>query len=216
MTTIKEHCCGADLFFDQKTADKKYKAYLKKGPSRVTAKMIEQLENQEVEDKSMVDIGGGIGALQWWFLGNGGNSTIGIDASSGYLKQAEEHAKTKGFESNVKFILGNCVDIYPHIETVDFITLDKVVCCYPNYKEILEATCDKATTTVSLSYPMDGFISEVVRKIGDFFMSFKDNPFRPFIHSVKEIRRVFKQKGYKRVAHNLAFPWHVETYEKTK
>ena len=214
MTTIKQHCCGADLFFDKKTSDKKYKIYLKKGPSRVTAKMIEQLEKQEVEGKSMIDIGGGIGALQWWFLGVGGHATIGIDASSGYLKQAEEHSKTKGWETKSEFILGDCVEIYPQIESAEFITLDKVVCCYPNYKEILEATCDKATKAISLSYPMDGFISEAIRKMGDFFMSFKNNPFRPFIHSVKDIRLVFEQKGYKRVAHNLAFPWHVETYEK--
>lgn len=214
MTTIKEHCCGADLFFDKKTADKKYKTYLKKGPSRVTAKIISQLKEHQVEGKSMVDIGGGIGALQWWFLENGGNSTIDIDASSGYLKQAKDHAKTKGWEANADFLLGDCIDLYPQIKDVDFITLDKVVCCYPNYKEILEATCDKATKTISLSFPMDGIVSEMIRNLGDVLMSFRDNPFRPFIHSVKDIRTVFEQKGYKRVAHNLAFPWHVETYVK--
>lgn len=214
MTTIKEHCCGADLFFDQKKSGKLYKNYLIKGPSRVTAKMIKQLEKQEIAGKSMVDIGGGIGALQWWFLENGGNKTVDIDASSGYLKQAENHAISKGWESNAQFLLGDCLDVYPQIKYADFITLDKVVCCYPNYKEILEASCDKATEAVSLSYPMDGFISDAIRKLGDILMSFRDNPFRPFIHSVTDIRTVFEQKGFKRVAHKLVFPWHVETYER--
>lgn len=214
MTTIKQHCCGADMFFDKKTANKKYKAYLKKGPARVTAKIISQLMTHTIEGKSMVDIGGGIGALQWWFLENGGSKTVDIDASSGYLKQAKDHAKSKGWDSSSEFLLGDCMEVYPQIEATDYITLDKVVCCYPNYKEILEATCDKATTAVSLSYPMDGFLSEIIRKMGDFFMSFKDNPFRPFIHPVKDIRLVFEQKGFKRVAHNLAFPWHVETYKR--
>lgn len=65
MSTIQQHCCGADLFFGQKTADKKYRSYLKKGPSWVISKMIQQLEKQEVQGKVMVDVGGGIGALQW-------------------------------------------------------------------------------------------------------------------------------------------------------
>jgi hypothetical protein len=30
MTTIKEHCCGADKLFDAKTAKKQYKSYLKR------------------------------------------------------------------------------------------------------------------------------------------------------------------------------------------
>ena len=199
MTTIKQHCCGADLFFDKKTADKKYKSYLKKGASRVTAKIISQLKNQDIKGKSMIDIGGGVSALQWWFLENGGNRTIDIDASSGYLKQAKDHAKSKGWESSTNFLLGDCVDVYTQIEPADYITLDKVVCCYPNYKEIVESTCDKATQTVSLSYPMDGFIAMVIRKTGDILMSFRDNPFRPFIHSVKDIRTVFKQKGYSNI-----------------
>ena len=72
MTSVREHCCGADLFFNKKTAEKEYRKYLKKGPSRVTAKIIQHLRQQEIEGKSMVDVGGGIGALQWWFLDNGG------------------------------------------------------------------------------------------------------------------------------------------------
>lgn len=214
MTTIKEHCCGADLFFNKRKSDRLYKAYLKKGPTRITAKMISQLEGQHINGKSLIDVGGGVGALQWWFLENGGKNTVDIDASSGYLKQAKQHALNKGWESKTEFLLGDCVDVFSSIKTADFITLDKVVCCYPNYKEILEVTCDKASRVVSLSYPLDGFISNLIRIMGDLLMRFTNNPFRPFIHSVEEIRNVFKQKNYERVAYNLTFPWHVETYVK--
>ena len=214
MTTIKDHCCGADLFFDQKKSNKLYKNYLKKGPSRVTAKMIWQLEKHPIDGNTMVDIGGGIGALQWWFLENGGRNTVDIDASSDYLKQAESHAQIKGWGAKTKFLLGDFMDVYAQITPTDYITLDKVVCCYPNYKEILEATCEKANKIISLSYPMDGIISNAIRKMGDFFMNFSSNPFRPYIHSVKEVRSVIEQNGFQRNAHNFVFPWHVETYVK--
>jgi tRNA1(Val) A37 N6-methylase TrmN6 len=212
MTTIKEHCCGADLFFDKKTADKKYKSYLKKGPSRVTSKIIQQLEEHTVKGKSLVDVGGGVGALQWWFLENGGSKTTDIDASTGYLEQAEEHAYKNGWEAQTTFEMGDCVEVYPQIKEVDFITLDKVVCCYPNFKEILEATCDKSPQSISLSYPMDGFIAEGIQSIGAIVMKLRGSFFRPYVHSVKEIRAVFAVKGYMRMSYNLAFPWHVETY----
>jgi len=215
MITIKEHCCGADLFFDKKTAAKEYRAYLKKGPSRVTARIIKQLENQDVTDKTMIDVGGGIGALQWWFLQNGAVQTTDIDASSGYLSQAENHAIENNWQNITQFFEGDCTDVYGQIENADYITLDKVVCCYPNYREILESTCDKSISHVSLSYPMDGVISQAVAGLGGLFFKFIKNPYRPFVHPVKEIRTVFAKKGFERISHSVAFPWHIETYTKS-
>lgn len=216
MITIKEHCCGVDMFFNEKTAAKEYRIYLKKGPSRVTTRIIQQLESHDVTGKTMIDVGGGIGALQWWFLENGGAHTIDIDASTGYLSQAEKHAIDNGWQEKAQFHAGDCTDVYDQIDKADCITLDKVICCYPNYKEILEATCDKSTGYVSLSYPMDGVISQAAARLGGLYFMLKHNPYRPFVHSVKEIRQIFLTKGYNRVAHNIAFPWHVETYARPK
>lgn len=212
MTSVREHCCGADLFFNKKTAEKEYRKYLKKGPSRVTAKIIQQLRQQEIEGKSMVDVGGGIGALQWWFLDNGGKQTTDIDASSGYLKQAEYHAAQKGWQNNTRFVMGDCVEVYNEIDDPHFITLVKVVCCYPNFEEILDSSCKKAIGHVSLSYPIDGIISQSIRMFGDLFFMLKGSPYRPFVHSVKKIRDVFARNEYQRITHDIAFPWHVETY----
>lgn len=75
--------------------------------------------------------------------------------------------------------MGDCVVVYPQIKQVDFITLDKVVCCYPNFKEILRATCDKQPETISLSYPMDGFVAEMVQSMGALLMKLKGGSFRP-------------------------------------
>ena len=215
MTTIEEHCCGADLFFNKKTADKKYSQYLKNGPSRVTAKMIQQLNNQSVAGKSLIDVGGGIGALQWWFLQKGGGMTTDIDASSGYLKQAQNHAIDNNWQDKTQFIMGDCTAVYDQLESPDYITLDKVVCCYPNYQEILAATCEKSLSYISLSYPMDGIISQIIRRFGDLFFMLSNNPYRPYVHPVKDIRAVFATNGYQRISYELAFPWHVETYVKT-
>jgi len=214
MTTIQEHCCGADMFFNAKTATKEYNKYLKKGPLKATAKVIQQLAGQNLENKSLIDVGGGIGAIQWWFLEQGGQQTTGIDASSGYLQKAHEHATENGWGNKTSFIEGDCTEKYNEVDDAHFITLDKVVCCYPDYKDIISATCEKSREYVSLSYPMDGIISHALRNIGSLYFKIKKNPYRPFVHSVKEIRELFSQKGYERVAHNISFPWHVETYKK--
>jgi len=216
MTHIHDHCCGADVFFDEKTAKKQYRQYVKKGPPRVTAKIIQQLTGQTIEGKSMIDVGGGIGALQWWFLQKGGAQTTGIDASSGYLQKAEEHAILNGWSGKAHFIFGDYTEVHTQVGGVDYITLDKVVCCYPNFKEIIETSCQKARTHVALSYPVDGVISSIIAWFGSLFAKLKSNSFRPYVHPVDKIREVFAQQGYERISHALAFPWHIETYQKLK
>ena len=212
MADIKAHCCGADLLFDEKTAKKQYKNYLKKGPSTVTKKLIDQLSTQNT-GKTLLDIGGGIGALQWWFLNNKGYSTIGVDASSGYIALATEHAAKHGFEHKTTYIKGDFTEVAPALPEVDTLTLDKVICCYPNFKNILESASQKANV-IALSYPMDGIIASAFRGLGVLYMKVKKNPFRPYVHKVSEVRSTMKNLGYKRTNHNLSFPWNVETYVK--
>ena len=51
---------------------------------------------------------------------------------------------------------------------------------------------------------------------GVIFAKLKTNSFRPYLHSVSKIRGLFEQQGYQRVAHTIAFPWHIETYRRIK
>ncbi len=213
MTTIKEHCCGADKLFDAKTAKKQYKSYLKNGPSRVTKKLIGQLEKISIGE-SLLDVGGGIGAIQWWFLNHGGKQTFAVDASSGYLQLAQEHAAKNNFKENAHFIMGDFTDKGEELPIVNHVTLDKVICCYPDFEAILMLACSKANQTVSLSYPMDGIIANIVRGLGVLLIKLSGNPFKPYIHRVASVRALFVENGFELKEGALSFPWHVETYEK--
>ena len=213
MTTIKEHCCGADQFFDKKTAKKQYKSYLKKGPSRVTKKLIGQLEKTNTGE-SLIDVGGGIGAIQWWFLNHGGEQTFGVDASSGYLNLAQEHASKNNLKENTHFMMGDFTDKAEELPKANHVTLDKVICCYPNFEAILNLACKKATNTVSLSFPMDGFISSIFRSLGVLYMKLTGCSFKPYINRVASVRALFVENGFKLKDKELSFPWHIETYIK--
>ncbi len=214
MATIKEHCCGADAFFDHKRAVTQYADYLKKGPTKVTARMIQQLENQVIKDGTLLDIGGGIGALAWWFLEKNGARTTAVEASSAYLELAEKYATEQGWEAKARFIFGDFAGMHNDVPVADFVTLDKVVCCYPEYRSILQASCQKANGYLALSYPMDGFLSRIVAFFAGLKTRLKADDFKPYIHPVVKMRQLIKEQGFERVAHDLAFPWHVETYRR--
>ena len=64
-------CQGMETFFDNKTAVGDLKAYRKKGPSKTTRMLIDALKAQGVEDMTLLDIGGGVGAIQHELLNSG-------------------------------------------------------------------------------------------------------------------------------------------------
>ncbi|MBS0001124.1 MAG: hypothetical protein KFF73_19220 [Cyclobacteriaceae bacterium] len=85
----RQHSCGADLLFDMKSARREMKRYRKKGPSRSAKKILKKLAENELTNNSLHDIGGGIGAIQWFFLRQGARKTLDVDASGTYLQLAE-------------------------------------------------------------------------------------------------------------------------------
>ena len=117
-----EYCCGADQLFDLKGARTELKKYRKKGPGKPTRKLIELLFKPGVDNKTLLDIGGGIGAIQWTFLDFGGRSTTDIDASEGYLSVANSYAEERGYQQKVDFKKGDFVDYADNVISSDFIS----------------------------------------------------------------------------------------------
>lgn len=210
-----KHCCGADQLFDIKGAKKELKKYKKKGPGKSTRKLMEMMFiNQDLNGKSLLDIGGGIGKIQWTFLQNGGSKSVDVDASLGYLQVAEEYATSNNFMGKASFFHGDFVDQSEEIEIADFVTLDKVICCYPDYKSLLKKSLEKCGNTIGVVYPLGGPISKAIIQFNKLYFFIKKNPFRTYIHAPKEIENFILDHGFKTCHKTMAFPWHVQVYKR--
>ena len=211
-----EHCCGADKLFDLKGAKKELKKYVKSGPSRVTKKLIQALSTFDKNDKKLLDIGGGIGAIAWHFHENGISQTTDVDASSGYLQVAGEYAQSRGWGSTSFFRQGDFTDVADDLDTFDFVTMDKVVCCYPDYELILKNALAKSRKVIALTFPLGGPIAQLFRWMGSIYLRFQKNPFRPYIHSHEKIEKYIVTSGFRPVHQSIAFPWRVWVFEKVE
>jgi magnesium-protoporphyrin O-methyltransferase len=211
---MSSNCCGAEKVFDAKTAKKELRKYVKSGPGKATKRLLSLIGTSQLKDKSLLDIGGGIGAIQWHFLTHGGGHTSDVDYSPAYLETAKSFAIEKGWQEKVAFIEGDFLDKSDQLEPHDFVTLDKVVCCYPDYSGLLEKALNKTENSIGLVYPRDGLIAEIVAFFGRVFLKLSGNDFRPYIHKVSDIRGFIESKGFQRERYASSFPWHVELYRK--
>lgn len=210
-----KHCCDSNMIFDTKSAKKEMKHYRKKGAIGATKKLINAMSGLPKENKTLLDIGGGIGAIQWEFLENGGSKTTDIDVSAGYLKVAEEFATEKGWQNKTTFSEGDINDVVNELDKHDFVTLDKVVCCYPDYELILNNTTANCSDYLALSFPMSGFISRAINKIGSIYFWIKKLEFKTYIHSNKLMEQLIESNGFTPIHKSIKFPWRVQVYKKT-
>lgn len=208
------HCCGAEYLFDTKEANKNLKRFHKKGPNKTTSKLLTTLLNQDIKGFSHLDIGGGIGAIQLELLKNGVSKTTGVDASTAYLKVAEELLVKSGF-TNSLFIHGDFNDNNTEIEKHNIVTLERVVCCYPHVESLIDNSTAKAINYYAFVYPNDSWFAKIVNQLAHIYFKIKKNPFRTQIHYAKMMHERIENNGFTRIYYGNQFPWKIAVYKRT-
>ena len=75
-------CCqGVDEMFGERTARHDLRRYRKRGPSKPTRVLLAALRREGIESASVLDIGGGIGAIQNELLDAGADRVTSVEAS---------------------------------------------------------------------------------------------------------------------------------------
>lgn len=209
-----QHCCGADSIFDQKGAEKEFNRYQRKGPNKTTQSLLNTLYNKDLNGMSLLDIGGGIGVIQHELLKKGLNKTTDVDASSSYISRAKTIMKSNKTEDKMTFLHGDFLDHSDHLEKHDIVTLEKVVCCYPNIEGLLNSSSDKAKVYYGLVYPKDNFISKIFIKLTHLFFWLKKNPFRTFVHSEEMMHDLLVSNGFKLIHEDNSSIWRIVLFER--
>ena len=162
-------CEGIDSIFNAKAAARDLKAYRKKGPRKETRMLIEALGAEDLDGMTLLDIGGGVGAIQHELLQNGVSSVTHVDASRAYIQTAKEEAQRRGHEDRVSYHFGDFVDLAPQTEPADIVTLDSVICCYHDMEALVGLSSQRARKLYGYVYPRDAWWIKVAAPLENFY-----------------------------------------------
>ena len=207
-------CVGIDQMFDEQSAIKQLKKYLKKGPEKPTALLIAGLEKQSVKGLSLLDIGGGIGAIHHAAIESGVSSVTDVDASAGYLKVAKEEAARRNVAGNIKYLQGDFLDVAEEVASHDIVTLDKVICCYPDVEQLLSKSLKRTNQFYALVFPKSVWVGRVASWFVNLGMAISGSSFRTYIHSRKLVEQRISEAGFQKCYHRKTFVWHVQVWKK--
>lgn len=78
-------CQGIEELFSEEYVSKELKRYRRRGPDKTTRMLIKVLQEENVEGLTLLDISGGLGAIQHEMLRAGVQRVIAVEASTAYL-----------------------------------------------------------------------------------------------------------------------------------
>jgi magnesium-protoporphyrin O-methyltransferase len=187
--------------------DSNLKKYRAGKPAPTTAMLISALLGYDLADRVLLDIGGGIGAIQLELLRAGLRSATGVEASTDAVEVARREAARVGVSDRITAIHGNFVELAGEIPDADIVTLDRVICCYDDVQKLVSLSASKARWLYAVAYPVDSLWNRIEIVVENLWYWLRRNPFRAFVHPTRLVEEIIGRHGLVQVYRDTVFDW---------
>jgi hypothetical protein len=208
-------CDGCDCYgtkFDDRKADEDLQRYHREGPDRTTRLLLDALRAEGVGGATLLDIGGGVGVVQHELLGAGVRHAVEVDASLPYLTAARAEAERRGCAGRATFLHGDLLALAPEIEPADIVTLDRVICCYPDMEPLVAASASLTRRLYGIVVPRDAWWVRTREAAGNLRRRLKRVAFRSYVHPLGAIDAAVRRQGLRQCYSARTLSWQVSVY----
>ncbi len=206
-------CEGIEKEFDAKVARRELRQYHRKGP-RKTTRIVVDAVRKDVPGKTLLDVGGGVGVIQFELLEAGARRSVGVDASSAYLEVTREEAERRGVADRMAYHWGDFVDVAVDLDRADIVTLDRVICCYPDHEALIAASAARARMTYALVYPRDEWWMRAVPAAINLYFRIRRSPMRFYLHPTQRVDAAVRRQGFSPQICRKTPLWQVAVYRR--
>ena len=191
------HCKAAEAHFSRAAAKRDLARYRRQGPRATTRFILEFIRQAGIDGATLLDIGAGVGVIHHELLGNGVSSAVHVESASAYVAEAKCESQRLGHLAQVQFGYGDFVDMAQHLPDRDIVTLDRVLCCYPDLDRLVQASASKARQLYIASYPRDRWFIRLVVRLQNLVRRVAGNEFRTYVHPEDRIHQLLDAAGLK-------------------
>ena len=207
------HCKATDEHFGLDDARRDLERYRRRGPDSTTRLILEAIGRAHLRGGTLLDIGAGIGVIHHELLSGVIARAIHVEAASAYVTVAREEDVRRGAEDSVDYLLGDAVDLSDDLPAADLVTLDRVICCYPDWESLVRVSASKAGRLYAFSVPHDRWYVRTAVAISNLAHRLRGDDFRVFVHPIGEIDGILTERGFRRLVLRRSVVWHVALYK---
>jgi len=211
-------CCIPDGYaqlFDEKNARSDARKYRKKGLDPTGRRMVDEIVNRGVAGASVLEVGGGIGALEIELLRAGAARATNVELVGTYEQAARDLLETLGLASRVDRTLLDFARDGVQVPRAAIVLLHRVICCYPDMESLVRASADHATRILALSFPADRWWWRVGQWLSRGWFRLRGCAFRIYLHDPRRILATAESAGLRPVLQRRGWVWQIAVLERS-
>ena len=185
--------------------------YRTKGPNPTT-RLLRDGVIRAGAGQTLLDIGAGIGAASIELLAAGFATAFTVDASPAYVTVARREAQARGLASRMTILEGDFLATAATVPAADAVVMDRVICCYPDYRPLLEQALKRGHHLFAHAYPRDRWYVRLVVALENRWRAVTRNAFRAVVHSATAMEGLIRAQGFHRVSRTGTLAWRVDVY----
>ena len=206
--------CGLNEMFTERVSRHDAAKFRRRGLDRRARKLVRALQQRmDLTGRSTLEIGIGTGGLTVELLRRGVARAVGVDAIANQLTYARQLAEEFGVANRLELQEGDFALINSAVGSADVVVLDRVVCCYPDWRTLLDAAATRAGMAVAMTYPRQSWYNRVWVTTANIGMRMLRRTFRLHLHSPAAMHELLRARGFapQVVGHRLAWELLVAT-----
>jgi hypothetical protein len=188
--------------------------YERKGLDDTAERMVGFLRERGIDGASLLEIGGGIGAIQVELLRMGAARATNLELSPEYETAAHELLRERGLGDRVDRRLGDVVSDPELAGPADAVIMHRVVCCYPDYERLLAAAGRSARRLLVFSHPPRNAVSRLFIAAENVVWKILGREYRAFAHPPSEMLEVLERGGLRRSFTHHTLVWQIAGLER--
>ena len=210
-------CCppkGYAKLFGRRAARRDVRRYEQDGLDDTGARMVAFLREHGVDGRTVLEIGGGVGALQLELLAAGAERTTNLELSPEYEESARALLRERGLEDRADRRVGDVVAEPALAGPADAVLMHRVVCCYPDYDALVGAAAERTRRYLVMSFPRDRALFRVGARVLNLWFRLLRWEYRTFIHPPAAILAAAERRGLRLAAESRGGIWQVAALER--
>lgn len=128
------------------------------------------------------------------------------------LAEARNLAHAEGLTERTDYRQGDFVQIAEDLDAADITILDKVVCCYPDWRKLIDRSLDRTRRVYALTYPRDRWLTRVGVALTTRVLKLMGSSFRPYVHDPRSIEQRIAARGFRLAYAAQTQTWLTQVY----
>ena len=210
-------CCtpkGYRRVFSEKSAQAEARNYRRKGLDATAQNIVKLLRDRGIEGKSVLEVGGGIGAIQIELLKAGATRAVSVELTPTYEEAAGELVKEAGLGDRIERRLMDFAESGGKVEPADIVVLNRVICCYPDMPKLTGVAADHTRNVLVMTFPNDSWWIRWGLTVANLVFRVMRMEFKVFVHSPRQIVATGEQHGLRETVNRPGFLWSMVALER--